>query len=87
MRAVSGTSSNSRKAPLTWFGFCNPYDAQMAKRELVDTGTDNRYFRSNKVGTSIVESDDVHSGNHLPAKVRPVDRLATKAGTSITPKQ
>jgi hypothetical protein len=31
----------------------------MAKRELIDTGTDKRYVRRNKRGTSFVESDDV----------------------------
>jgi hypothetical protein len=29
------------------------------KRELIDTGTDKRYVRRNKLGTSFVESDDV----------------------------
>jgi hypothetical protein len=29
------------------------------KRELIDTGTDRRYVRRNKRGTSFVESDDV----------------------------
>ena len=31
----------------------------MAKRELIDTGTDNRHVRRSKLGTSFVESDDV----------------------------
>jgi hypothetical protein len=57
----------------------------MAKRELIDTGTDKRYVRPNKLDKSIVESDDVYSRNHRPAKVRPVDRLATKAGNQHYP--
>jgi hypothetical protein len=40
----------------------------MAKRELIDTGTDKRYVRRNKLGTSFVESDDV--GRSLAADRR-----------------
>ena len=38
------------------------------KRELIDTGTDKRYVRRNKLGTSFVESDDV--GRSLAADRR-----------------
>jgi hypothetical protein len=34
-------------------------DVMARKRELIDTGTDKRYVRRNKLGTSFVESDDV----------------------------
>lgn len=47
----------------------------MAKRELIDTGTDKRYVRRNKRGTSFVESDDV--GRSLAADRR--TRAKTKA--------
>ena len=45
------------------------------KRELIDTGTDKRYVRRNKRGTSFVESDDV--GRSLAADRR--RRAKTKA--------
>jgi hypothetical protein len=46
----------------------SPKGETMAKRELIDTGTDKRYMRRNKLGTSFVESDDV--GRSLAADRR-----------------
>jgi hypothetical protein len=48
------------------------------KRELVDTGTDKRYVRRNKRGTSFVESDDV--GRSLAADLRQHAKTKVKAG-------
>lgn len=50
----------------------------MAKRELIDTGTDKRYVRRNKLGTSFVESDDV--GRSLAADRRQHAKTKTKRG-------
>ena len=50
----------------------------MAKRELIDTGTDKRYVRRNKLGTSFVESDDV--GRSLAADRRKTAKTKVKAG-------
>ena len=44
------------------------------KRELIDTGTDKRYVRRNKLGTSFVESDDV-------GRSRAADRRKRSFGT------
>jgi hypothetical protein len=52
---------------------------QMArKRELIDTGTDKRYVRRNKLGTSFVESDDV--GRSLAADRRQHAKTKVKSG-------
>jgi hypothetical protein len=48
------------------------------KRELIDTGTDKRYVRRNKRGTSFVESDDV--GRSLAADRRKHAKTTVKAG-------
>jgi hypothetical protein len=50
----------------------------MAKRELIDTGTDKRYVRRNKLGTSFVESDDV--GRSLAADRRQRAKTVSKPG-------
>ena len=50
----------------------------MAKRELIDTGTDKRYVRRNKRGTSFVESDDV--GRSLAADRRRHAKTKVKSG-------
>jgi hypothetical protein len=50
----------------------------MAKRELIDTGTDKRYVRRNKRGTSFVESDDV--GRSLAADRRTRAKAKAKSG-------
>ena len=50
----------------------------MAKRELIDTGTDKRYVRRNKRGTSFVESDDV--GRSLAADRRTRAKAKVKSG-------
>lgn len=50
----------------------------MAQRELIDTGTDKRYVRRNKRGTSFVESDDV--GRSLAADRRKHAKTKSKAG-------
>jgi hypothetical protein len=52
-----------------------PMGVTMAKRELIDSGTDKRYVRRNKLGTSFVESDDV--GRSLAADRR--TRAKTKS--------
>ena len=52
---------------------------QMArKRELIDTGTDKRYVRRNKLGTSFGESDDV--GRSLAADRRKRAKTKVKSG-------
>jgi hypothetical protein len=52
---------------------------QMArKRELIDTGTDKRYVRRNKLGTSFVESDDV--GRSVAANRRKRAKTKVKSG-------
>jgi hypothetical protein len=52
---------------------------QMArKRELIETGTDKRYVRRNKLGTSFVESDDV--GRSLAADRRKRAKTKVKSG-------
>jgi hypothetical protein len=48
------------------------------KRELIDTGTDKRYVRRNKLGTSFVESDDV--GRSLAADRRQHAKTEVKSG-------
>jgi hypothetical protein len=48
------------------------------KRELIDTGTDKRYVRRNKLGTSFVESDDV--GRSLAADRRKRAKTKVKSG-------
>ena len=48
------------------------------KRELIDTGTDKRYVRRNKRGTSFVESDDV--GRSLAADRRKRAKTMVKSG-------
>lgn len=48
------------------------------KRELIDTGTDKRYVRRNKRGTSFVESDDV--GRSLAADRRKRAKTSVKSG-------
>jgi hypothetical protein len=48
------------------------------KRELIDTGTDKRYVRRNKLGTSLVESDDV--GRSLAADRRTHAKIKVKSG-------
>jgi hypothetical protein len=48
------------------------------KRELIDTGTDKRYVRRNKRGTSFVESDEV--GRSLATDRRKHARTKVKAG-------
>jgi hypothetical protein len=48
------------------------------KRELIDTGTDKRYVRRNKLGTSFVESDDV--GRSLAADRRRRAKTKVKSG-------
>jgi hypothetical protein len=48
------------------------------KRELIDTGTDKRYVRRNKLGTSFVESDDV--GRSLAADGRKRAKTKVKSG-------
>ena len=48
------------------------------KRELIDTGTDKRYVRRNKLGTSFVESDDV--GRSLAADRRKHAKTKVKSG-------
>ena len=50
----------------------------MARRELIDTGTDKRYVRRNKRGTSFVESDDV--GRSLAADRRTRAKTKAKSG-------
>ena len=50
----------------------------MAKRELIDTGTDKRYVRRNKLGTSFVESDDV--GRSLAADRRKRAKAKVESG-------
>lgn len=50
----------------------------MAKRELINTGTDKRYVRRNKLGTSFVESDDV--GKSLAADRRKRAKTKAKSG-------
>ena len=48
------------------------------KRELIDTGTDKRYVRRNKLGTSFVESDDV--GRSLAGDRRRHAKRKVKSG-------
>ena len=48
------------------------------KRERIDTGTDKRYVRRNKLGTSFVESDDV--GRSLAADRRKRAKTEVKSG-------
>jgi hypothetical protein len=48
------------------------------KRQLIDTGTDKRYVRRNKLGTSFVESDDV--GRSLAADRRKRAKTISKPG-------
>jgi hypothetical protein len=48
------------------------------KRELIDTGTDKRYVRRNKLGTSFVESDDV--GRSLAADRRQHAKTKVRSG-------
>jgi len=48
------------------------------KRELIDIGTDKRYVRRNKLGTSFVESDDV--GRSLAADRRKRAKTKVKSG-------
>jgi hypothetical protein len=48
------------------------------KRELIDTGTDKRYVRRNKLGTSFVESDDV--GRSLAVDRRKRAKTISKPG-------
>jgi hypothetical protein len=56
-----------------------PEGAWMArKRELIDTGTDKRYVRHNKLGTSFVELDDV--GRSLAADRRKHAKTKSKQG-------
>lgn len=50
----------------------------MAKRELIDIGTDKRYVRRNKLGTSLVESVDV--GRSLAADRRQHAKTKAKSG-------
>jgi hypothetical protein len=50
----------------------------MPKRELIDTGTDKRYVRRNKRGTSFVESDDV--GRSLATDRRRHAKTKVKSG-------
>lgn len=50
----------------------------MAKRELIDTGTDKRYVRRNRLGTSFVESDDM--GRSLAADRRTRAKTEVKSG-------
>jgi hypothetical protein len=56
----------------------NKGDYMPRKRELIDTGTDKRYVRRNKRGTSFVESDDV--GRSLAADLRQHAKTKVKAG-------
>jgi hypothetical protein len=56
----------------------NKGDYMPRKRELIDTGTDKRYVRRNKRGTSFVESDDV--GRSLAADRRQHAKTKVKAG-------
>jgi hypothetical protein len=57
----------------------SPTDETMArKRELIDTGTDKRYVRRNKLGTSFIESDDL--GRSLAADRRKRAKTKVKAG-------
>ena len=53
-------------------------EVDMAKRELIDTGTDRRYVRRNKLGTSFVESDDL--GRSLAADRRKHAKTKAKSG-------
>ena len=56
-----------------------PKDGWMArKRELIDTRTDKRYVRRNKLGTSFVESDNV--GRSLAADRRQGAKTKVKSG-------
>jgi hypothetical protein len=48
------------------------------KRELIDAGSDKRYVRRNKLGTSFVESDDV--GRSLAADRRKRAKTKVKSG-------
>jgi hypothetical protein len=43
-----------------------PIAEKCKRRELIDTGTDQRYVRRNKRGTSFIESD--HVGRSLAAE-------------------
>lgn len=52
--------------------------AMASKRELIDTGTDKRYVRRNKRGTSFVESDDV--GRSLAADRRKRAKTKVQSG-------
>jgi hypothetical protein len=56
----------------------SPGGEAMPKRELIDTGTDKRYVRRNKLGTSFVESDDV--GRSLAADRRQHAKTKVKSG-------
>jgi hypothetical protein len=56
----------------------SPIGEAMAKRELIDTGTDKRYVRRNKRGTSFVESDDI--GRSLAADRRKRAKTKVKSG-------
>ena len=47
-------------------------------REVIDTGTDKRYVRRNKLGTSFVESDEV--GRSLAADRRKHAKTKVKSG-------
>ena len=49
----------------------------MAKRELIDTGSDKRYVRRNKKG-QFIESDDV--GRSLRQDVKRKAKTVVKAG-------
>jgi hypothetical protein len=53
-------------------------DIMARKRELIDTGTDERYVRRNKLATSFVESDDV--GRSLAADRRKRAKTKVKSG-------
>jgi len=68
-RAREAQSSALQRPEGEWMG---------RKREQIDTGTDKRYVRRNKLGTSFVESDDV--GRSLAADRRKRAKTKVKSG-------
>ena len=50
------------------------------RREMIDTGTDKRYIRCSKLGTSLVESDDVGLSLAADQRKRPKTKLNSGEG-------
>src|SRR5262245_15403892 len=75
-RAREAAGSTTPSVPATGDPATGDYVPR--KRELIDTGTDKRYVRRNKRGTSFVESDDV--GRSLAADRKQHAKTKVKSG-------